>query len=363
MIQNKQKIIILGPEGTDISLFIAFISLHILSWATLFNVSGTFSFDISNPLTRQMSFSLLALILFFLMSYFSLDLIQSLCPLLYTVSISLLVLLLFTDPNYGVRRWFSFGILDFQPSEFAKIINVLFVAYLLSRTSFPKYYSFLSIALTCLLIYQQPDLGTVLIIAITYFIIMFTSNISTLSILSTSFISICSFFALIQFNLMPDYQIGRITNFISGFGIGDFSQQQSRLAISSGGLTGRGSQSMDQYGAIFVPVKTTDFIFSSFAESFGLIGILLLVSIWLFLFYKIYINIKLGKDLFSKFALIGIFSLLCVQMLLNIGISIGFLPVTGLPFPLLSLGGSAISANAITFGLLNRFFIENRLYI
>ena len=115
---------------------------------------------------------------------------------------------------------------------------------------------------------------------------------------------------------------------------------------------------MDQYGAIFVPVKTTDFIFSSFAESFGLIGILFLVSIWFFLFYKIYVNIKLGKDLFSKFALVGIFSLLCVQMLLNIGISIGFLPVTGLPFPLLSLGGSAISANAITFGLLNRFFIE-----
>ena len=363
MIGNRQKIVILGPEGTDINLLISFLLLNLLSWITLYNIAGTFTLDLDNPLTRQIVFSFIGLLVFFSISYFSLESINSLTPFVFTFCILLLTAVLFTDPSFGVRRWFRFGVIDFQPSELAKVSNILMVSYILSRENLPKYYTLIPPILSVILIYRQPDFGTVLIILMSYFILMFVSGISISTIFTALFSGVCTLFLLLEYNLLKSWQIDRITKFFSQETLGDFSQQQSRLAISSGGLIGRTEEHFNNYGEIFVPVKTTDFIFSSFAEHFGFVGVAILFLIWIQIFYRSTKVVHSTEETFSKFLLVGLIGLLIVQLFTNIGTVIGYLPVTGLPFPLLSLGGSSIVMNAVVFGILNRIFIENRIYI
>jgi len=363
MIGNRQKIVIIGPEGTDINLLISFLLLNLLSWVTLYNISGTFTTDLDNPLTRQIVFSFIGILVFFIISYFSIESINSLTPFIFIICIGLLSVVLLTEPSFGVRRWFRFGVIDFQPSELAKVSNVLMVCYILSRENLSRYYSLIPPILSVILIYRQPDFGTVLIILTSYFILMYISGISTPIIFTAIFSGVCTLFLLIEYNLLKSWQIDRITQFFSQESLGDFSQQQSRLAISSGGLIGRAEEHLINYGEIFVPVKTTDFIFSSFAENFGFIGVVILFMIWIQIFYRSAKIVQSIEEVYSKFLLVGLVSLLIVQLFINLGTVIGYLPVTGLPFPMLSLGGSSIAMNAVVFGILNRIFIENRVYI
>jgi len=363
MIENRQKIVILGPEGTDINLLVSFLILHLFSWVTLYNISGTFTLDLNNPLTRQIMFSFVAIVVFFSISYFSLESINSLTPIIFSLATLLLITVLFTEPSFGVRRWFRFGLIDFQPSELAKVANILMVSFILSRDRISNYYSLFPPLILVLLIYRQPDFGTVFIILLSYFVLMYISGISIPTILTAIFSAITSLFILIEYNLLKPWQIERLTSFFSQSGSGDFSQQQSRLAISSGGFLGRSEQHIIDYGEIFVPVKTTDFIFSSFAENFGFVGVVILCLVWIQIFYKSAKTVQALDNEYSRYLLVGLITLLLVQLFVNLGTVTGYLPVTGLPFPMLSLGGSSIAMNAIVFGILNRIFIENRVYI
>jgi len=363
MINNKQKIVILGPEGTDMNLLISFLILNLFSWVTLYNISGTFTLDLTNPLTRQIIFSFVGILVFFSISYFSIDAIKSLTPVIFILSLLLLIAVLFTEPSFGVKRWFRFGLIDFQPSELAKVANILMVSFILSRKDISNYFSSVPPLISVLLIYRQPDFGTVFIITLCYFVLMYISGISVPIILTAIFSGISALFILIEFNLLKSWQISRLTNFFSQSGSGDFSQQQSRLAISSGGLFGRSNEHLINYGEIFVPVKTTDFIFSSFAENFGFVGVIILFSVWMQIFYKSVKAVQTIDTEYGKYLLVGLMTLLIVQLYINLGTVTGYLPVTGLPFPMLSLGGSSIAMNAIVFGILNRIFIENRVYI
>ena len=284
MINNKQKIVILGPEGTDINLLISFMILNLFSWITLYNISGIFTLDLTNPLTRQIVFSFVGILVFFSISYFSIESIKSLTPIIFVLSILLLIAILFTEPSFGVKRWFRFGLIDFQPSELAKVANILMVSFILSREDISNYFSFIPPLISVLLIYRQPDFGTVFIVILCYFVMMYVSGISVPIILTALFSGISAIFILIEFNLLKSWQINRLTNFFSQPGSGDFSQQQSRLAISSGSLFGRSDEHLINYGEIFVPVKTTDFIFSSFAENFGFLGVIILFSVWMQIF-------------------------------------------------------------------------------
>lgn len=363
MISTREKIVIIGPEGTDIRLLVSFLLLQLFSWVTLYTISGTFTLSLDNPLSRQITFSFLGVLVFFTISFFSIESIRSLTPILFIVSISLLVIVLFTEPAFGVRRWFRFGLFDFQPSELAKLTNILMVSYILSNKNLANYFAFIPPLISILFIYQQPDLGTVIIILLSYFILMYLSGISTPSIFVSLFSGICTLFILIEYKLLKSWQIQRLTNFFSGEIRGDFSQEQSRLAISSGGLFGRTEKHISDYGEIFVPVKTTDFIFSSLAENFGFIGVFLLFLIWVQIFWRCVALLNKIDDQYGRFLLSGLMGLLIVQIIINLGTVIGYLPVTGLPFPLLSLGGSSMLINAVVFGILNRVFIENRVYI
>jgi cell division protein FtsW (lipid II flippase) len=358
----NRKITILGPEGTNLYILLQFMIFSIISWFTLFSSIESIEFETSNILTRQIVFSLVGLIVFFVTTYLSIENLYNLINSLFLLSISVLIGLLFTTPILGVRRWYDLepvGLPIFiQPSEFSKIVLVLFIAKVLSQKS-NKLIAISGVLINLFLIFIQPDFGTTMLLLIVTSLMFFVSNIKLRIAVSGLLVFFLSFFILLEFNLLGDYQISRITDFFSGE---DFSQRQSRLSISSGGLFGT-YFSESQISEVFVPVQTTDFIFSLFSRNFGFFGGLLLVSLWIVFFFRVNRIIKRTEIEFEKYLLSGLLILLGAQIFINLFTILGFIPLTGIPFPLLSLGGSSIFSTAIIFGLINRVFIENNIVV
>ena len=358
----NRKITLLGPEGTNLYILLQFIVFSIISWFTLFTSVELIEFETSNILSRQIVFSLIGLAVFFLTTYLSIENLYNLINPLFVLSISVLIGLLFTAPILGVRRWYDLepiGLPIFiQPSEFSKIILVLFLAKILS-SDIRKSVALIGILLCLFLIFIQPDLGTTLLLLIVSVLMFFLSDIKLRTSVLGLFIIFSFFFILLELNFLGDYQVSRITEFFSGE---DFSQQQSRLSISSGGLMGSYFTNSQQT-EVFVPVQTTDFIFSLFSKNFGFLGSVVLISLWLLFFYRVNRSINKTEIVFEKFLLAGLLILLGVQIFINLLTILGFIPLTGIPFPLLSLGGSSIFSSAIIFGLINRVFIENNIVV
>ena len=358
----NRKITLLGPEGTNLYILLQFIVFSIISWFTLFTSVELIEFETSNILSRQIVFSLIGLAVFFLTTYLSIENLYNLINPLFVLSISVLIGLLFTAPILGVRRWYDLepiGLPIFiQPSEFSKIILVLFLAKILS-SDMRKSVALIGILLCLFLIFIQPDLGTTLLLLIVSVLMFFLSDIKLRTSVLGLFIIFSFFFLLLELNFLGDYQVSRITEFFSGE---DFSQQQSRLSISSGGLMGSYFTNSQQT-EVFVPVQTTDFIFSLFSKNFGFLGSVVLISLWLLFFYRVNRSINKTEIVFEKFLLAGLLILLGVQIFINLLTILGFIPLTGIPFPLLSLGGSSVFSSAIIFGLINRVFIENNIVV
>lgn len=356
----NRKITLLGPEGTNLYVIFQFLLFNVISWFTLFNITSELSFSLENILVRQIIFTILGLIVFFFFTYIPISNIISLSNILMISSTLLLLGVLFTEESLGARRRYDLGIFDFQPSEFTKVVFVIFLANALSK----KTNNFLTIGLVItnlLLIYIQPDLGTTVILLLLVFFMFFLTDIKFKNIVAFSLLTFIAFFVLLEFNLVNTFQIDRITDFYSSE-VKDFSQQQSRLQISLGGFLGENLSNTSNID-IFVPVQTTDFIFSSFSKSFGFLGCVILLSFWSIFGFRVYSLIIKTESNFEKFLLSGFMILLYLQIFINIATVLGLIPLTGDPFPLLSLGGSSIIAISSIFGIINRIFIENNLVI
>ena len=358
----NRKITILGPEGTNLYILLQFMLFSVISWFTLFSSIESIEFTTNNILTRQIVFSLVGLIVFFLTTYLSIENLYNLINSLFFLSISVLLGLLFTTPILGVRRWYDLEPLGLpifiQPSEFSKIILVLFIAKMLSQKA-NKLFAISGVLISMFLIFIQPDLGTTMLLLIVASLMLFVSDIKLRSADVGLLVLFLSFFILLEFNFFGDYQISRITDFFSG---DDFSQNQSRLSISSGGLFGT-YFTESKIIEVFVPVQTTDFIFSLYSRNFGFFGGLLLIALWIVFFFRVNRIIKRTQIEFEKYLLSGLLILLGVQIFINLLTILGFIPLTGIAFPLLSLGGSSIFSTAIIFGLINRVFIENNIVV
>ena len=356
---RERKITLLGPEGTNLSIFFLFLVFNFISWFTLFVLSEGIELNFNNILIRQIVFSLISFLVFFLITYISIDNLRQYIDYLFAFTIVLLAILLRTLPKAGVRRWFDLGPIDFQPSEFAKVITVLFIAnYLTKRKS--KYPLFLFLGLILFLILQQPDLGTSIIVGIVIFSMIFVSEIKIRYLVLIILLVVTLFFVFLEIGQINENQLNRINDFFSTNE--DFQQSQSKLLISSGSLFGQYFES-NKLEKIFVPVETTDFIFAAYSYNFGFIGVVFILTLWLLFFFRLSQILNISNSNFEKFVITGFVTLLSFQIIVNISTITGLLPLTGLPFPLLSLGGSSMVSTAIIFGITNRIFIENNLVI
>ena len=332
---------------------------NVISWFTLFVLTEGIELNFNNILIRQIVFTLLSVGVFFLLTYISIENLRKYTDSFFIVIVILLAALLRTTPKAGVRRWFDLGPIDFQPSEFAKVIVVLFIANFFIQKR-PKYPLFLYLGLILMLILQQPDLGTSIIIGFVIFSMIFVSEIKIRNFVLIVLLVFLTFFLFLEAGLINENQLDRITSFFSTDE--DFQQSQSRLLISSGSLFGQYFQ-LEKVSKIFVPVETTDFIFAAYAYNFGFIGVLLILFLWFVFFFRLTQILRISNSDFDKFVITGFITLLAFQIIVNISTITGLLPLTGLPFPLLSLGGSSMVSTAVIFGITNRIFIENNLVI
>jgi rod shape determining protein RodA len=296
------------------------------------------------------------------------DRLRDLAYWIYGVGLLLLILVLMVgDEGKGAQRWLNLGIVRFQPSELMKLAVPLLVAAYIAERPLPS--SFLRIAvclamvfIPSLLISKQPDLGTALLIVISGLLVIFLSGVSWKFIISF-LISVASALPILWY-VMHDYQKQRVLTFLNPesdpLGAG-YHIIQSKIAIGSGGLSGRGWLEGTQSNLAFLPERSTDFIFSVIGEEFGLIGVGMLLFLYLAIASR---GLYIASQAQSSFArlLAGSISLtFLVGVIVNVGMVTGLLPVVGVPLPLISYGGTSMVTLLASFGILMSIHTHRRM--
>lgn len=282
---------------------------------------------------------------------------------LFAITLILLVLVLFTNPINGSTSWFNLGPLSFQPSEIMKIAYILvlakFIEYSLikDKKAINKWYNLLIVGAIFLipvaLILKQPDFGTAMVfLSITIFM-LFKAGLNYKYIL-IAFLAILIIIPTVYTFVLKDYQKSRIQVFLNPekdpLGSG-YNAIQSKMAIGSGMIFGTGFLKGTQTQFGYLPVKSSDFIFSVISEEFGILLSMLIIILYTIILLRI-INIsKNSKDKFGSLISIGVFGMIFFHFLENISMTMGLLPITGIPLPFVSYGGSSLLANFIAIGL------------
>jgi len=278
-----------------------------------------------------------------------------------------LILVLFLPEIKGSHRWISLGPVNFQPSELAKLTIPLMVGYYLAERSLPPRLSRVAVAgllvlIPTLLIARQPDLGTAVLIASAGITALFLAGLSWRLITVFAITGAACLPAL--WYVMLDYQRRRVLMFIDPeqdpLGAG-YHIIQSKIAIGSGGLYGKGWLNGTQSQLEFLPERSTDFILSVFSEEFGLLGVTSLLSIYLFVVLRgLYIAVN-AQNAFGRIVAGSLVLTFFVYIFVNAGMVSGLLPVVGVPLPLISYGGSSIVTLMAAFGLIMSIHTHRRL--
>lgn len=339
----------------DMPLLGSLIIISILSLAILYSTSH----QDSGTLMRQGIRMAVAFGLMIFLAHINPAQFKRHSVLLYALGIGLLVaVLVIGEIGKGAQRWLDLGFFRFQPSEMIKITTPMMIAWYLSERSLPPGWkqiaiTALLIAIPTLLIAKQPDLGTSLLVASSGLAVLFFAGLSWKIIIGLG----STFAALtpVLWHFMHDYQRARVLTFLNPeadpLGRG-YHIIQSKIAIGSGGLFGKGWQGSTQSNLEFLPESSTDFIFAVFAEEFGLVGCLGILLLYLIIISRsLYIAVQ-AQDTYSRLLCGSLSCTFFVYVFVNIGMVIGILPVVGVPLPLISYGGTSMVTLLAGFGIL-----------
>ncbi|HVZ84717.1 MAG TPA: rod shape-determining protein RodA [Terracidiphilus sp.] len=261
----------------------------------------------------------------------------------------------------GGRRWIKLGPILFQPSEWMKLILILMVARYFAnlggkRLTWPDIFkAFAMVGIPMLLVLKEPDLGTALTFAPILVAGLFLGGIN----LRQGLILIVAGIALIggvwsSGKLLKPYQKARLTSFINpqddprGSG---YQVLQSKIAVGSGGIWGKGAAKGTQTQGYFLPIPYTDFIFAAFSEEHGFVGAVFVLLLYFFILMRLIQNAQTAADLPGSLIIMGVVAVLTFQIMVNVGMVIGFMPVTGIPLPLMSYGGSSVLFTFLALGV------------
>lgn len=288
---------------------------------------------------------------------------------MYVIGVLLLVAVLIVGvTGKGAQRWLDLGFFRFQPSELLKLAVPMVVAWYISKASLPPRTLTVFIALGLIgaptyLIYKQPDLGTSLLIASSGIFAVFLAGIRWK--LLAFFAALASAFTpILWFFLLHEYQKQRVLTFMDPesdpLGAG-YHIIQSKIAIGSGGMEGKGWLQGTQSQLEFLPERHTDFIFSVFSEEFGFIGVILLILLYLLIVLRGMIIAMRAQEAYSKLLAGSITLTFFVYVFVNMGMVSGILPVVGVPLPLVSYGGTSMVTLMAGFGILMSISTRKRL--
>lgn len=360
----------------DLLLFLAPLLLIGLSGAVIFSLSQNHAITDPYLWLKQVFFGLIGLGVAFAVSLIDYRHLRPLSFWFYAGSLVLLVFVLFTERIAGSSRWFQLGFFQIQPSELLKPVLVLLLAHLFADRIGPPPLKLLVLALILAvvpitLVLIQPDLGTAIVLFSSAIGMVMLLKLTTWQrlLLAAGLVACAGMLVLSARGVKPfdrllkPYQRSRIETFINPksdpLGKG-YNVTQSMLAVGAGGILGRGLEQGGQSTLKFVPAPATDFIFTSFAESFGFAGCLVLLAIYVTLLARLIIVAGISQDDFGTFIAVGVFMIFLTQFYVNIGMTMGVTPVTGIPLPFLSYGGSHVLGNFLALGLLQSIVVRRK---
>lgn len=340
----------------DLVLVVTLIMLLSLGSITLFSATG----ENSRMMNNHTIHLILATIAMLIATQLPSDMLNRWSVWIYSFGVIVLIMVLIQGSmGKGAQRWLELGSLRFQPAEIMKLAVPMMVASYFSKRILPPNFKDIFIAsilvlVPMLLIVKQPDLGTALLVGSAGFFVIYFAGLSWKWLIATA-LALMMAAPLVFFYGMHDYQRQRVLTLFnpeadrlgSGYHI-----IQSTIAIGSGGFYGKGWLKGDQSRLDFLPERHTDFIFAVFGEEFGLLGNMILFSLYIFIIWRgLYLATK-GQDTFARL-LGGSLSLtFFIYLLVNTGMVSGVLPVVGVPLPLISYGGTSLVTLMIAFGLL-----------
>jgi len=283
---------------------------------------------------------------------------------LYITGVVLLVFVLISGRiGMGAQRWISIGFFSFQPSEFFKLIFIIMLAdyYSLQREALDTFallrIFFMIVFIPFALLFKQPDLGTAVVVLLIFISVSLARGLQKKLLVTLVIISLVSlpFVGNILWTGLKGYQKNRLIAFIDPqadpTGIG-YHINQSKIAIGSGELTGKGFLEGTQGPFRFLPEKHTDFIFAVYAEERGFIGSIFLLFLYFALFLRGLDTARKAKDEFGRLLALGITFMFSIYFFVNVGMTLGIMPVVGIPLPFMSYGGTALLSNFISAGVL-----------
>ena len=346
----------------DIDWTVLLIVLLICGVGVLQIYSATRDTDFTSSWWKQIVYVAGGLFLMWLMMAVDYHSMLHYVPALYIASVALLLITAFVgEKTYGGRRWLPVGFgIHLQVSEFVKLVIILLVARYLTelRTDELEIREMLKLAglvlVPTVLVMKQPDLGT----SLTYLAILIAcAFLAGLRWKYVAVIAIVTVVGLpISWQFLNEYQKGRIVSFMDperdpqGKG---YQLIQSQIAVGSGGMFGKGVTKGTQTQLRFLPVPHKDFIFSAFAEEHGFVGVTVLLSLFFVLVMRIVQNAHTAPDRVGMYLCMGVAALLLFHILVNVGMVAGLMPVTGIPLPFMSFGGSSVWTFFLALGLVN----------
>lgn len=328
--------------------------------------SGTFSME------RQMIFVAAGILLFLVASNIDYREYRGIVPLALVVILVLLLLAFAFEPTQGARRWIPLGFFKLQPAEFAKVVVIIALAGLLApaRTDDPgeRVFSWAKVgqaivvvAVPGALIYAQPDLGTTLVFGFILFTMLFVAGASWKKLVTLGALTVLLVVGIFQFGLLEDYQLDRIEVLVDPTvdpqGIG-YNLRQSKNAIGSGQIFGKG---LFAEGTLtdfdYIPEQETDFIFTAVAEQLGFVGGLAVLLVFAVMLWRLLSIAANARDRFGALIVAGVAAMVMFHVFVNVGMTMGIMPVTGLPLPFLSQGGSFYLSMTLALGIANSVWL------
>ncbi|HYZ10764.1 MAG TPA: rod shape-determining protein RodA [Actinomycetota bacterium] len=312
-------------------------------------------------LKKQIAFLMLGVVVMAIVATFDYRLVKVYAGITFGILLFALLLVLtpIGDETAGAQRWISLLGFQFQPAEIAKLAVVAMLsAYLseLREVRLEHVWRAAAIAAAPMaLIFLQPDVGTMMVFAAVLIAVLVVAGARLRHILIL--IGVAIFGAIIAFNLgiVKDYQIDRLRSFLDPAAdplVAGYNLQQAQIAIGSGGLFGRGYLNGTQTNLDFVPEQHTDFVFTVVGEELGFVGATLLLGLFAVLLWRGFRIALISRDAFGTLLATGIVTMLAFQVVVNVGMTMGIMPVTGIPLPLVSYGGTSMLTNWAAVGLL-----------
>jgi rod shape determining protein RodA len=323
--------------------------------------------DPQSYLKRHLINVAIGIVLGFLASRIDYRWLRAYTPLIYFLSVFLLLMPFVPGVGAriaGARAWIDLpGGMTLQPSEFTKVAVILMMAVLLSEkrdiesepSSRDVLLALAAAVLPIAIILVQNDTGTVLILGSVAVSIIAVSGVRTRWVIGLIGSAVIGVLLAIQLGILKEYQVQRLTSFIdpgADVSSGAYNANQARIAIGGGGMFGYGLFQGPQTQGKFVPVNESDFIFTVVGEELGFVGALVLILLLAIMLWRAAVIAYRADDMFGRLVATGIIAWLAFQMFENIGMSLGIMPITGIPLPLVSAGGTSMMATWIAIGLL-----------